>query len=344
MMKFAPVNFAQTVLAAALLVVALGSGCRAVKTVVDAPGKTIEGVASLGRERPPTVDPVAVQQELLRLTDELTAQVTVAIGGLKVGGKPADPANVLQWQIEFGTSTCAIVSGANPVANLFDMTAFITLTRMGLETYWGPQVFGDSAGPLLERCRSAEHGLWLLTQTVLTPSHQAEFRREVADWFSKNPRPENVVGMRATGLAAQMLSAKKQGSPQLGSLYDQLSLDPLVGLDPATREIAQTRLFAERALYVTQKMPQLLRWQLELLNANALASPVIQQVVANSTQLTASFDRVSRVVELLPGQVDKQREELIKALEAQERELTPLAARRTEKSGFGPSPRPARQL
>ena len=105
--------------------------------------------------------------------------------------------------------------------------------------------------------------------------------------------------MRAAGLTAQMLSAKKSGGPQLGRLYDQLRLDPLVGLDPATREIAQTRLFAERAFYVMQKMPQLLRWQLELLNANALASPVVQQVVANTTQLTASVDRVSRVAERL---------------------------------------------
>jgi hypothetical protein len=83
-------------------------------------------------------------------------------------------------------------------------------------------------------------------------------------------------------------------------------------------------LFAERGLYVAQKMPQLLRWQLELLNLNALSSPVVQQVVANTTQLTVAVDRISRVAEQLPAQVDQQREELIKALEAQERQLTPL--------------------
>ena len=311
-------------LLASLLVVITGSSCRAVKTVVDAPGKTLEGVASLGRERSPTADPVAVQQELLRLTDEMTAQLSREIDGLKIGDKPIEPAKVLQWKIDFGSSTCAIVSGANPVANLLDMTAFLSLTRMGLESYWVPQFFGESGSVLLARCQSAEQSLWRLTTKVLSSSLRDDFRRELEAWYLKNPRPEGLLALRAAGLATQIIAAKKSGSPQLGSLYDQLSIDPLGGLDPATREIAQTRMLAERGLYVAQKMPQLLRWQLELLNLNALSSPVAQQVVANTTQLTVAVDRISRVAEQLPAQVDQQRVEIIKALDAQEKQLTPL--------------------
>ena len=51
------------------------------------------------------------------------------------------------------------------------------------------------------------------------------------------------------------------------------------------REIAQTRLFAERALFVAQKMPALLRWQTELLSVNAVEMPAVQQLVTNSTQI-----------------------------------------------------------
>jgi hypothetical protein len=324
MNKFMHNHLTHAVLSASLLVVALGSGCRAVKTVVDAPGKIVERVASLGRDRSPTVDPVAVQRELLRLTDEMTAQLTREIGGLKIGNKPIEPAKVLQGRIDFGSSTCAIVSGANPVANLLDMTAFLSLTRMGLEEYWVPQFYGESGSVLLARCKAAEQSLWQLTSQVLSSSLRDDFRREVEAWYLKNPRPEDVLALRAAGLATQIIAAKKSGSPHLGSLYDQLIIDPLGGLAPAASEIAQTRLFAERGLYVAQKMPQLLRWQLELLNLNALSSPVVQQVVANTTQLTVAVDRISRVAEQLPAQVDQQREELIKALEAQERQLTPL--------------------
>ena len=311
-------------LLASVLVVIIGSSCRAVKTIVDAPVNLFEKVASMGSDRSPTVDPVVLQRQLLRLTDELTAQLTREIGGLKIGIKPVEPAKVLQSRLDFGSSTCAIVSGANPVANLLDMTAFLSLTRIGLEEYWVPQFFGESGSVLLARCKSAEQSLWLLTTQVLSSSMRDEFRREVEAWYLKNPRPEGVLALRAAGLATQIIASRKNGSPQLGSLYDQLIFDPLGGLAPATREIAQTRMFAERGLYVAQKMPQLLRWQLELLNLNALSSPVVQQVVANTTQLTVAVDRISRVAEQWPAQVDQQRVEIIKALDAQEKQLTPL--------------------
>ena len=83
-------------------------------------------------------------------------------------------------------------------------------------------------------------------------------------------------------------------------------------MDPAVREIAQTRMFAERALYVTQKMPMLLRWQSELLSLNATQLPAVQQVVTNATQLTASVETFARVADQLPRLVNDQREAAIK--------------------------------
>ena len=107
-------------------------------------------------------------------------------------------------------------------------------------------------------------------------------------------------------------------------MFSLLQVDPLSGLDPAVREIAQTRLFAERALFVTQKMPMLLRWQTELLSVNAVEMPAVQQLVTNSTQIAASVERFARVAEQLPGQVSTEREEILKALQSQESKLTPL--------------------
>jgi len=61
----------------------------------------------------------------------------------------------------------------------------------------------------------------------------------------------------------------------------------------------------------------------------------VQQLVTNTTQLTAAVDRVSQVAEQLPGQVDKQREEVFKALEAQEKQLTPLVSEVRQTLGTG---------
>jgi methyl-accepting chemotaxis protein len=50
----------------------------------------------------------------------------------------------------------------------------------------------------------------------------------------------------------------------------------------------------------------------------------VQQAVANTTQIAASVDRISRVAEQLPAQLSTERAEILKSLQAQEKELTPL--------------------
>jgi hypothetical protein len=83
-------------------------------------------------------------------------------------------------------------------------------------------------------------------------------------------------------------------------------------------------MFAERTLYVTQKMPTLLRWQTELFTINLLSLPDVRLMVSNSTQIAASADRVAVTAQNLPGRISNEREEILKALQAQETSLKPL--------------------
>ena len=102
---------------------------------------------------------------------------------------------------------------------------------------------------------------------------------------------------------------------------------PLSSLDPATRELAQTRLFAERALYVAQKTPTVLRWQAELLSLNTLNLPAVQQLVTNSSELAASAARFAVVAEKLPGQLSAEREEILKGAPIPGKEPDPTGQR-----------------
>jgi len=112
-----------------------------------------------------------------------------------------------------------------------------------------------------------------------------------------------------------------------------VGLDPTVGLDPAVREVTQTRLFAERALYMVQRMPFLVRWQVELLADNLLNEQHIAGVLTNAASLTESIDRLSRATESasataaqLPDRVTAERKAILEALEAQEGRLRELCA------------------
>ena len=310
-------------LAFVLGIAALGTGCRIVKSAAEIPGQTVRAVTP-GRNDKGVSDPADIQQKLLRFANEFSAQMIGGIDKLRWGTNVTDPAEALQWKIWIITECCSIASGQNALANLLDMTVFVTAVRITLEDYWQPRVFGVSAQPMLEMARSSETNLWGLTGTVLNSKQQDELRHAIIAWRQEHPVPENVLGAPAASFATEAVRAKKTDAAAPGSVFGLLGLDPLSGLDPATREIALTRMFAERALFVTQWMPTLLRWQVERMILNAMTMPQTQQLIANYTQITASVDRFARVAEQLPGQISVQREALLKALEAQEGNLTPL--------------------
>jgi len=113
------------------------------------------------------------------------------------------------------------------------------------------------------------------------------------------------------GFAAQMASENNRGKEPTSVLH-LLGVDVFSGLDPAAREIAETRLFAERGLFVAQRMPTLLRWQLELLTYQLSATPEAKQALDNAERLTRSVEAFGRTADQLPKLIDEQREAAIK--------------------------------
>jgi hypothetical protein len=306
-----------------LLLVAFSSGCRAFKSTAKVPGQAVRAMAP-GQKDAHTADPVEVQQTLLRFADELAKRIILDIDKLRRGTNPPAPADVLKWKIFLASEIFSIASGPNAVADLLDMTAFVTITRASLEEYWEPKVFGESAQPMLDSCRNAEKNIWLLAGRVIKPEQQEELRAAIEAWRRQNPQSDSMLAARALGFTSRVAEATKADSKASASVFSLLNLDPLSGLDPATREIAQTRLFAERALYVALWMPTLLRWQIELMSLHAAAMPEVRQLVANSTQIAASAERFASLAEKIPGQVSAEREAIVKELQTQEEHLTPL--------------------
>ncbi len=314
-----------------LLLVALVTGCRLMQNAANVPAQAVRSVTP-GANGKPAADPVEVQQKLLRFADEYSMRMIAGVDNLRNGTNALSPTKVLETKIQIGSETWAIAAGPNAVADLLDMTVFVTVTRLAIEEYWQPKVFGDSVRPMLEYSRAAETEIWEIAGEVLTPEQAAELHRSITAWHDQNPLPESLVAVRALGFASQIATAAKDDETKPGSVFSLLMIDPLSGMDPAVREIAQTRMFAERALFVTQKMPMLLRWQTELLSLNAVQMPAVQQTVSNSTQIAESVARFAAVAEKLPDQFSNERAEILKALQAQEKDVSALLTNGTQMS------------
>ncbi len=78
---------------------------------------------------------VEVQESLLRFADEYSMRMVSGVDNLRRGTDALSSAEVLELKIAIGSETWFIASGPNAVADLIDMTVFVTVLRMTLEDY-----------------------------------------------------------------------------------------------------------------------------------------------------------------------------------------------------------------
>ncbi len=185
--------------AVGLLLATVVAGCHVIQTAADVPGRAVRTVTP-GPKAEPSVDPVEVQQDLVRFADEFTARMLIGVEKLRHGTNALSAAESLRWKIALGTATCSIASGQNAIANVLDMTVFVTETRMSLEDYWQPKVFGESALTMLDSCRNAESEIWRSTDKVLKPEQQAALRKAIQVWHRQSPLQDNLLVVRAVCL------------------------------------------------------------------------------------------------------------------------------------------------
>jgi hypothetical protein len=303
-------------LCAALAVLALTAGCFAISRNSSAPSATVTSIRKESGSRDGKTTLPVLEAEVMRFGDDLTATIAQAADefGDQVG-TPQARALALSLKTGAANNSMIIASGPNPTANLLDMVVLVTLGRMTFEDYWVPR-YGPPAQPMLDVSRGLEKEIWSVAAQVLTPQQLNELRELIRVWRAEHPG-QLEAGVRFRDFA-EIAAGKTIGSKaRPGSLLGIFLLDPLAGLDPATREMEQTRYVADRALYVLQRMPNLLRWQSELLFSQTLATPGLQQMVSNSTQFAQSAEQLSQAVEKLPEQLSLERQKLMNDVTAQ---------------------------
>lgn len=102
-----------------------------------------------------------------------------------------------------------------------------------------------------------------------------------------------------------------------GGLFAFLGLDPLASLDPAVRQLEQTRLLAERTIYYLQRVPYILNLQVDRASSELLARPEVNGLLRDSDRISGSLERFAGVAEALPAKLTAEREALIQQLSSE---------------------------
>lgn len=321
--RCAPGRLARPALALAVLAMVLPIACRgprdrtppADEPTSEAPAKTADPAASATPVRPGTpfsgltpskrVSPEDIrraQSIVMDFVDDFSIRLADVVDTVEAD-LPTPESRLTVHRLKYTVAHGATVIGAsaNPRIGLLDMLVMISLQRALVDRRMAPEL--GEAGPRIAAVfASGESQIRASAVGMFSAEQIAEVDALIAQWLEQNPDRRFAAYVRLDDFAAARTQAvSDQGGGRPSSIFGLMFVDPLAGLDPATKEIEQTRLFAERAMFYLQRMPQLVSWQAELLYLDTATEPEVASLVDDVNRVTASIERATAEIAELRG-------------------------------------------
>jgi hypothetical protein len=183
------------------------------------------------------------------------------------------------------SSVYDIVTNADPFTQLLDLTLVVTLqSQKWIDEDQAERWFGERAGPLIDASRKAREDVWRIAARVMKPEQLEVLDYLIWDWRQKNRDIQLVSYVRFDDFAStrgkSVVEDVKTGSGFLAPVGD------------AKKAVDEVRLLAERAFYISKRLPFLMNWQMRSAVDETLNDPSVREVTANVTRVSTAIDRV----------------------------------------------------
>lgn len=256
-----------------------------------------------------------MQFKVMRFADEYAGGVSESIGRLQKSTTSAEERLAVQsWKHQQVESAYLIASGPNWVANAVDMVVLATLTRMVLEDAWVAETYGERARFVLETHITLEQSSWELVAGFLTEDQRQRLKQIIEEWRRKNPQIRAVGYIHFNDFAKSAGTTFESEEKRSDSLFSLLRLDPFNSLDPAVREITETRQLAERTIFYLQRAPGLLDMQIERMSYAFAVMPETKTVLADLDRISLLGSAAAQLVNTLPQTLATERQALVAQL------------------------------
>lgn len=200
-----------------------------------------------------------LKSKLMSFSDQLMAEIDQATYQYLYQGQPKSPQKrmaVSNGRLNACASAVSIAAGKNPEVALLDMIAMVKLYSFTVEDNWMPKVLGPEAKIFLEVFHSLELQLSEIADGILSKEQTAELNKLLANWRKNNRNKLAFVSKIRFSEFSELRHSSllfEKGKPR--------GLLSKVG--EATQEIERTRLLAERAMFLAERQPKLIAWQVE---------------------------------------------------------------------------------
>jgi hypothetical protein len=270
-----------------------------------------------------------LQLAVMRFADEYVARIDYQVEAIqRATDDPGERLESQTWLVSQANAAFTIAAGPNPEVNAIDMLMFTTLSRLVIEDRWVGERYGERARALLAEHRALEDRIWDYSRALLTEEQAEELRSSIEAWHRDNPLGRAVPFIHLEDFAFAT-SAIRPGGASSGSIFSFLGIDPLSNLDPAVRELAQTRQLAERAVYYIQRAPMLVSMEAQRLTFELAMTPESVRMLDSVAQIGGAAQTTSGLVADLPRLLAEERSAIIEQLngllDQQQGELQALA-------------------
>jgi hypothetical protein len=254
-----------------------------------------------------------LQLRNMRFADEYVGTIVGPIRQFQASTEDAgDRLTSQNWMLSQATAAYTNASGPSPVVNAVDMVVLATLSRMVIDDAGSAERFGERAAALRAAYHALEPQALDIAKSALPPAQMAALQEAILDWRTQNPHTTSVSYVHFRDVANSIAKPSRGGSDSFSGLFNMLGLDPFSSLDPAVREISQTRELAERTIYYAQRVPTLLDMQVERLSFEFATMPETKRMLNDADLIASAAHTTGNLVGDLPKLLTKEREAAIR--------------------------------
>jgi hypothetical protein len=253
-----------------------------------------------------------LQSHLMGFADDFSLAMMHSATMLEaVAQTPEERSRIRQWKLSHINAAMVLAAGPNPPINLVDLAGMATLGRQAFEHDWVP-VFGERANQMVEVHKRYEKEIWELVERILKPEPLQQLREIIAEWVETHPEKRFGAFVGLSDYAkARYQSPERVRTQSGGNLLTLFSIDPMAKLDPAMRQLEQTRYFAERSMFYAQRLPSIVRLQMELLLSEFGAAPEVQRALKNVNEFREVAQHFNQIMERLPERVGSEQRKVM---------------------------------
>jgi len=288
----------------AVLLALATAGCLSTET-----GRTADAplAAGSGLREDTRMTQVVLDQLCMAFGERYVSAIGNACNQVEAASKELEPkAKAHNLKLRVASSVYDILTGPNPFAKLMDLILLVELEyRVRLTDKVAVKEFGpEAATPLLAALSKGREDVWAMADKVLKPEERKTLETMIDDWRAKNPSDEAIAFVRFNEFS------EYRGK----SILDNVPLGSglLAPVSEATRQLEETRMMAERGMFMAKRFPLLIRWHAESLLYGAFRNPEVRK-------LADSAERAVAVAEAVPAKGAEERAIILKTLDEREK-------------------------